>query len=388
MEDTMQTGELENNDNKQHELQNEEYIFDFEEQSWKTDFVIIVEGTRLHVARNILSLASPVFDRMLQSDFKESKNGELEMPTQKLEDVKLFLQCIYPNTLTQITCEIAKRILPLIEEYQVLQLKAACGKAITESVSYETPTDLLYQTLKDACLYDLKDVRKKCVRLASRKPNTETDASLRQYPLPHEVMNEILQLKIADLETLANELKSTKSELQKRITNLEEHETSMTSDLKTLNEYIAKDLKEVEELRLDPELKWKEAEILIKLDPNNDCRSCREIVVWDVKLSITADCRSRKGSAYGSIYYTAVEIENRRRQPMAANIEARFILIHGKLKTENIFCKIRGQLTARNNTIKQYIKETSYLTDQKNGFVKDKHIWLLVQVLMSEPIST
>lgn len=45
--------------------------YDFEENSLRSDFTLIVEGTKLYVAKNILSLASPVFDRMFRSDFKE-----------------------------------------------------------------------------------------------------------------------------------------------------------------------------------------------------------------------------------------------------------------------------------------------------------------------------
>ncbi|XP_060567059.1 BTB and MATH domain-containing protein 38-like [Ruditapes philippinarum] len=144
--------------------------FGFTEPSWRTDLCLVVEGTKLYVAKNILSLASPVFDAMFQSDFKEKSSDELELPGKKLRDVLEFLRCIYPNTYTQINRDNARVILPLLEEYQVLQLKPRCEVVILETVSEETSTNDLLQLLKEACLYDLKALRARCIFLISSRP--------------------------------------------------------------------------------------------------------------------------------------------------------------------------------------------------------------------------
>jgi len=51
----------------------------------------------MHVHTNILSFASPVFERMFNSDFKESKEKKVEMKEKKYIHVLHVIKMIYPQ---------------------------------------------------------------------------------------------------------------------------------------------------------------------------------------------------------------------------------------------------------------------------------------------------
>jgi hypothetical protein len=82
----------------------------------KTDLILEVEDMKIYVSKLVLSLASPVFDKMFQSDFKDGKCDVLALPEHRSDDVTEFLRCIYPNTLSPVTRENVAMILPLVEK--------------------------------------------------------------------------------------------------------------------------------------------------------------------------------------------------------------------------------------------------------------------------------
>jgi hypothetical protein len=68
-----------------------------------TDVALVVEGERLYVSKAFLSMASPVFRRMFESDFKEKSAQEIPLPGKKLADVIDFLHAIHPAMMRPIT---------------------------------------------------------------------------------------------------------------------------------------------------------------------------------------------------------------------------------------------------------------------------------------------
>lgn len=69
----------------------------FEYDPEVTDFTLIVENQKLHVAKAVLIDASPVFRKMLTGEFKEKNMSELELPGKKYSSFELFLRCIFPK---------------------------------------------------------------------------------------------------------------------------------------------------------------------------------------------------------------------------------------------------------------------------------------------------
>jgi hypothetical protein len=156
------------NDEKCKEVgkKNETPTFDFTEKTWKDDFVLIVDNKRLHVVKGILAYASPVFDTMFQAEFKEKNSSELDLPGKKVEDMQQFLRCIYPLP-AEISSENVNAILPLAEEYQVLNLKSKCEAFLLKQVTGTISSDDLYRVLAQASLYNMTGLLQKCVDVAS-----------------------------------------------------------------------------------------------------------------------------------------------------------------------------------------------------------------------------
>ena len=60
-----------------------------------TDFTLVVQGKKFHVAKVVLIDASTVFRKMFMDDFKEKTVNELELPGKDFSSFELFLRCIY-----------------------------------------------------------------------------------------------------------------------------------------------------------------------------------------------------------------------------------------------------------------------------------------------------
>lgn len=69
----------------------------------KPDLVLVVENKELHFNSQILKNASPVFRAMLESDFREKKEGRVELRDQKYDDFVEVLKCISPDKQNKIT---------------------------------------------------------------------------------------------------------------------------------------------------------------------------------------------------------------------------------------------------------------------------------------------
>jgi hypothetical protein len=156
------------NDEKCKEVGNKDETptFDFTEKTWKDDFVLIVENKRLHVVKGILAYASPVFDTMFQAEFKEKNSTGLDLPGKKVEDIQQFLRCIYPFP-AEISSENVNAVLPLAEEYKVLNLKSKCEAFLLKQVTGTISSDDLYRVLEQANLYNMTCLLQKCVDVAS-----------------------------------------------------------------------------------------------------------------------------------------------------------------------------------------------------------------------------
>ena len=78
-------------------LEKEEEIGPFETPWKNSDAVFIVEDKELHVHSTILSLASPVFDKMLNGDFKEAQTKQVRLEGKSYPMVEHMLKMVYPN---------------------------------------------------------------------------------------------------------------------------------------------------------------------------------------------------------------------------------------------------------------------------------------------------
>lgn len=68
-----------------------------------SDVILVVEGFKLHVHKQVLTEKSPVFKRMLKSDFKEKHQKEIPLPGKRIKDFEEFLWTLYHPEFRPIT---------------------------------------------------------------------------------------------------------------------------------------------------------------------------------------------------------------------------------------------------------------------------------------------
>ena len=96
-------------------------------QPWNmSDVVLVVEDKRFHVHRCILSMCSPVFDRMLLPDFKQKRESKIVLSGKRAEEIEDLLRAIYPYVEHRICKANCHSLTELSCEYQMDRLKARC----------------------------------------------------------------------------------------------------------------------------------------------------------------------------------------------------------------------------------------------------------------------
>ena len=78
------------------EIQEEKLVKHQFTEPWDySDLILVVENEKFHVHRALLSMNSPVFKAMFQSQFKEATSSEIPLPEKKANEVLDFLKQIY-----------------------------------------------------------------------------------------------------------------------------------------------------------------------------------------------------------------------------------------------------------------------------------------------------
>ena len=141
---------------------------DFSEP-WKlSDVVLVVEKQRFHVHRSTLAFWSPVFERMLTSDFKEKNSDEIPFPGKKASEIKELLQIMYPSLEEKVVrrnnCYF---LLDLAREYQIASITQKCEDFLLSAVKIRKQKDVL-AVLIVGQNYELQTLIESCVDEARR----------------------------------------------------------------------------------------------------------------------------------------------------------------------------------------------------------------------------
>ena len=113
-----------------------------------TDFELRGDDGSVKVHKCILATVTPVFQSMLQGDWKETRNGYIHlegMPKTALQDFKRY---IYLNTLPPTVSE---HVLIIAMRYQITDLEMACTKTMIEGLNAENVCDLLDFAVAHKC---------------------------------------------------------------------------------------------------------------------------------------------------------------------------------------------------------------------------------------------
>lgn len=344
--------------------------FDFTRNTGNTDLIIVVEGTQLHVSKHALVLASPVFEKMFQQDFKEKSVTELELPGKRLTDVLEFLRCIYPTTLTQVNRDNVLQILPLVEEYQVFQLKPSCEQILLDMLDENTSALRLYEILKEACLFGLQKVRAKCVEMAAGKSKEELNDAKSKIKPPADALNEVLdkinerlELKLEDLDS---QLKQAAKECQ------------------ILKFYWSQHARKSNIKAFDGTYNWKDSSVLLMVDIGKPCEV--NITCWNVTVKVSFESRQKNDRGWHMkndwFCVDITHLKTLRKCDVWSKVLAYYVLINRFGNDES--------LTFWQDTTfqkgQQHVSQELVKLDSINKFGADGKICVFVNIFMTEPI--
>ena len=91
------------------EIQEAKVKHQFSEPWDFSDLILVVENEKFHVHRAFLSINSPVFKVMFQSQFKEATSSEIPLPEKKANEVLDFLKQIYFPCIKELELEITSK---------------------------------------------------------------------------------------------------------------------------------------------------------------------------------------------------------------------------------------------------------------------------------------
>ncbi|XP_031566412.1 actin-binding protein IPP-like [Actinia tenebrosa] len=126
-----------------------------------SDVVLVVEGTKFHVHKCILSMWSPVFEKMFTSEFSERNAEEIPLPG-KLAGSGTIIQ----KTNHEFLLELAR-------EYQMDKVQEYCGQYMKQCINNRN----CLHRYNIAERFGLEDVMEKCNEEARFKSSTDLEKS-------------------------------------------------------------------------------------------------------------------------------------------------------------------------------------------------------------------
>ncbi|KAL4238989.1 hypothetical protein ACF0H5_003693 [Mactra antiquata] len=161
-------------------------VKDFTQKFAMDDLTLKIEGKSLFVSKWVLSLVSPVFKKMLESDFKEGRSNEIELPGKSYASFYQFLKAIYPCG-TDVTEETVFDIFPLAEEYQITNLKVKCVNCMNKIIGDKPSMENMFKILELICMYDMGDVITVDKCLDTMVPKINHVPTLKEFEAQHNI---------------------------------------------------------------------------------------------------------------------------------------------------------------------------------------------------------
>ncbi|KAK3699153.1 hypothetical protein QZH41_011866, partial [Actinostola sp. cb2023] len=179
-----------------------------------SDAVLVVEDTKFYVHKSILSMWSPVFEKMFTSPFAERTATKIPLPEKRKDEIEVLLRLIYSNgTKQKVSDTNYFYLLELAEEYQMDDVKKYCIDFLTSAIEASNCLYLCHV----ADRFCLKDVMTKCIEEARYKGSNALQGNEDFEDLTPELKNEVCMERIKELEKSLQEYTSACSRLVERV---------------------------------------------------------------------------------------------------------------------------------------------------------------------------
>ena len=100
--------------------------------------LVVKDGEQFQAHRNVLSQASPFFEKLLNSDMKESNEAVIRLPTITESQMADILQFIYNGSVQITSQENAKKLIETADFLLLSNLKTMAGKFLEQHMTTET----------------------------------------------------------------------------------------------------------------------------------------------------------------------------------------------------------------------------------------------------------
>ena len=121
------------------------------------DLKVKVDDGELEVHSLILELASPVFEKMLNSDMQEGKGNSIQLPGKCKAELESFYKSLQLCTMEALTVQSVAFLVKWADEYQVDALKARCESFLLDQ-------DVDAAALRFAVTFGLNKRARQCLR--------------------------------------------------------------------------------------------------------------------------------------------------------------------------------------------------------------------------------
>ena len=187
-------------------------------QPWKlSDAVLVVEEEQFHVHQAVLAWSSPVFEKMVASEFQEKDSNEIPLPGKSSTEFKEMLLMIYPSTSEkQITEENCYFLVKLAHEYQMDAIVQKCEDFIVKKMKTK-PKDGTLAELIFAQTYELEKLRQASVKHAHNLKLEELKMNEMYDQIQPENLREIVEGIIIRLQRELENSQRTSEERRKKI---------------------------------------------------------------------------------------------------------------------------------------------------------------------------
>lgn len=182
-------------------------------------------------------------------------------------------------------------LLPLVEEYQILHLKNRCESVLMESIGNATSVEELFELLRKSDIYNLIDLRKKCIFFASEKSDEELLEAKTSCKPPVEALTMIYENKMKEI--IAG-LESENANLKTKLHESKDHNVQKLSEERDVwKKCVVADLTKSKTLCFNKGLKWKELHVVLTPSVAETFSTSVQTQIWDITFVISTSVSRR-----------------------------------------------------------------------------------------------